>query len=75
MQAAEQPRVARQNVVKLRRQLYERCRSGSRLGMAVVGVERLLGLGGTTPNTATFADLGGSVARTLSEEIQRIRLR
>jgi hypothetical protein len=62
------------NVGKLRRQLHERCRHGDRLGMAVVGIERLLGLGGTTPNTATLGDLAGSVDRTLRQEIHRVRL-
>jgi hypothetical protein len=67
------PRSLPNNVKKVRRQLRERCLTGDRLGFAVLGIERLLGLGGTTPNTPTLAGLESAVSRTLRAEVQRVR--
>ncbi len=62
------------SVTKLRRQLQGRCSAGDRLGLALVGIERQLGLGGTTPNIESFAGLEAWVDRTLRAGVERVQL-
>jgi hypothetical protein len=48
------PATVRDNLRELRKQLRERCADGTKQGVGVIGIDRLAGLSGKTPNVAVL---------------------